>query len=101
MPEAVTLGRVAALTGCPIVQDNNGRRRIVRHYPDDIMLEVRPSHIFDERGVTVTVHGSRDDDLVVSKPFSIERFEQVWAWAERLAARPQVLRRQALLSKEF
>jgi hypothetical protein len=99
MPKAVTLGRVAALTGCPIVQDKNGRRRIVRHYPDDMVLEVRPSHIFDERGVTVTVYGSRDD--LVSRPFSIEGFEQAWAWAERLAAKPQMFRRQALLSKEF
>jgi hypothetical protein len=100
MPEAITLRRVAALTGCPIVQDKNGRRRIVRHYPDDMVLEVCPSHIFDERGVTVTVHGSQDKKLV-SKPFSIEKFEQVWAWAERLAGKPQVFRRQALISKKF
>ena len=97
--EAVTLRRVAALTGCPIVRDKNGRRRIVRHYPDHMVLEVRPSHIFDERGVTVTIYGLQDE--LVSRPFSTKKFEQVWAWAERLAAKPQVFRRQALLSKEI
>lgn len=95
--ETATLARAAELVDRPIERDGRGRRVVVCDY-GQAWLEVRPAHLFDERGVTVALYGP-EGRYLSTKSFTMDRLRQIIRWVTRLALKPDALRKNGKVER--
>lgn len=98
--DAVTLEDAAELIGESIERDGNGREVIRRDNGNGGRLELRRSHIFDERGVQIELFGPGDGQpRMSSSVFPMARFRHVMNWFLYLYRRAEVLESESSLDR--
>lgn len=98
--EAVTLEDAAELIGEPIERDGNGREVVRRDNGNGGRLELRRSHIFDERGVQIELFGPGDSQpRMTSSVFPMDRFRHVMNWFYYLSRRAEALESESGLDR--